>query len=117
MLEDTIHPLHIVNGVCPEGPSHEEVGPCLRALLGHRWAQPWHVLHTLALLDLQGQVAPVHVCCSVSARGLDTMNTTNTALELDTLNTRNTAPLCGVQLFLAMMYSDLAAGLNTGILH
>ena len=81
-----MHPLHVMNGVCPEGPSHEEVGPCLRALLGHRRAQPWHVLHTLALLDLQGQVTPVHICCSISALGLDTLST---------------APLYRVQLSLA----------------
>ena len=51
-VKDAMHPVHVVDGVCPEGPPHQEVGPCFWALLGHCRAYPWHVLHPIALLNL-----------------------------------------------------------------
>lgn len=48
-----MNPIHIVDGVCPERPSHQEVGPGFWALLGHGRAHPWHVPHPMTFLNLQ----------------------------------------------------------------
>ena len=46
-------PVHVVDGVSPERPSHQEICPCLRTLLRHSRADPRHVLHPIVLLNLQ----------------------------------------------------------------
>lgn len=56
-------PIHVVDGIGPEGPSHQEVGPCLRALLRHSRAHPRHVLHPIVLLNLHIPISSPCMCC------------------------------------------------------
>ena len=55
-------PIHVVDGVSPEGPSHQEIRPCLWALLGYGRTHPRHVLHSIVLLDLH---IPFNIVCIV----------------------------------------------------
>ena len=55
-------PIHVVDGVSPEGPPHQKICPCLRALLGYSRTNPRHVLHPIVLLDLH---IPSNTLCIV----------------------------------------------------